>query len=206
MYFEFYLLSRLDLNLDFYKLHLMISREEALSLLKQNLENQNLVKHCLAVEAIMRELAEYLGEDKEKWGLVGLIHDIDYEKTKDNPKIHGILALEVLKGKVDEEILKAVKSHNFENTGTKPETKMERALIAADSISGLIVACALVMPNKKLEEVGVETIKKKFKQKDFARRCSRERILFCEKIGIPKEKFFEICLNGLKKISKELGL
>ena len=118
MYFEFYLLLRLDLNLDFYKLHLMISREEALSLLKQNLENQNLVKHCLAVEAIMRELAEYLGEDKEKWGLVGLIHDIDYEKTKDNPKIHGILALEVLKGKVDEEILKAVKSHNFENTGT----------------------------------------------------------------------------------------
>ncbi len=184
----------------------MISREEAFSLLKENLKNQNLVKHCLAVEAIMRELAEYLGEDKEKWRLLGLIHDIDYEKTKDNPKIHGILAAEILKDKVDEDILKAIKSHNFENTGIKPETKMEKALIASDSISGLIVACALVMPSKKLEEVRIETIKKKFKQKDFARNCRRERILFCEQIGIPREKFFEIALNALKKISEELGL
>ncbi len=184
----------------------MISREEAFSLLKENLKNQNLVKHCLAVEAIMRELAEYLGEDKEKWGLLGLIHDIDYEKTKDNPKIHGILAAEILKDKVDEDILKAIKSHNFENTGIEPETKMEKALIASDSISGLIVACALVMPSKKLEEVRVETVKKKFKQKDFARNCRRERILFCEQTGIPREKFFEIALNALKKISEELGL
>ncbi|HDH91701.1 MAG TPA: HDIG domain-containing protein [Candidatus Aenigmarchaeota archaeon] len=185
----------------------MISREEAFSLLKENLKNQNLVKHCLAVEAIMRELAKYLGEDKEKWGLLGLIHDIDYEKTKDNPKIHGILAAEeILKDKVDEDILKAIKSHNFENTGIKPETKMEKALIASDSISGLIVACALVMPSKKLEEVRIETVKKKFKQKDFARNCKRERILFCEQIGIPREKFFEIGLNALKKISEELGL
>jgi len=197
----------LDLNLKPNKLHIMISREEAFSLLKENLKNQNLVKHCLAVEAIMRELAKYLGEDKEKWGLLGLIHDIDYEKTKDNPKIHGILAAEeILKDKVDEDILKAIKSHNFENTGIKPETKMEKALIASDSISGLIVACALVMPSKKLEEVRIETVKKKFKQKDFARNCKRERILFCEQIGIPREKFFEIGLNALKKISEELGL
>lgn len=184
-----------------------MNREEAISLIKENISNKNLFKHMLAVEAIMRNIAQYLGEDVEKWGMVGLIHDIDYEKTKDSPKIHGIIATEkILKDKVDEEILRAIKSHNFENTGVEPETRMEKALIAADSISGLIVACALVMPSKKLEEVRVETVKNKFKQKDFARNCSRERILFCEKIGIDKEKFFEIALNALKKISDELGL
>ena len=83
---------------------------------------------------------------------------------------------------------------------------MEKALIASDAVSGLIIACALVMPSKKLEEVKVKTVKKKFKQKDFARNVSRERILFCEQIGIPREKFFELALNALKGVSDELGL
>jgi predicted hydrolase (HD superfamily) len=107
---------------------------------------------------------------------------------------------------VQEEVIRAIKAHNFENTGVRPETRMEKALIASDAISGLLIACALVMPSKKLCEVKVKTVTKKFKAKDFARKVSRERILLCEEIGIPKEKFFEIALDGLKSISSEIGL
>ncbi|RLI04444.1 phosphohydrolase, partial [Candidatus Bathyarchaeota archaeon] len=99
-----------------------------------------------------------------------------------------------------------IKAHNYEHTGVKPETKMEKALIACDALSGLLVACALVMPSKKLDEVKISTINKKFKQKDFARRVNRNKIMLCEEIGVPKEKFFEIALEGLKKISTEIGL
>ena len=183
-----------------------MERTEALKLIKENVKKENLIKHMLAVEAIMKNLAKYLKEDEKKWGLVGLLHDLDFEKTENEPSKHGVLAEAILSNKVDEEIIRAIKSHNFEHTKVEPKSKLEYALIAADSISGLIVACALVMPSKKLEEVRVETVSKKFKQKDFARGCSRERILFCEKLGIEKEKFFEIALEALKGIASELGL
>ncbi len=183
-----------------------MKREEAIELVKKNIKKGNLFKHMLAVEAIMREIAIYLNKNEEKWSLAGLLHDIDFEITMNEPEKHGIVAEEILKGKVDEKIIRAIKSHNFENTKIEAESEMEKALIAADSISGLIIACALVMPSKKLRDVKVETIKKKFKQKDFARNCNRNRILFCEKINIPREKFFEISLKALQKISNELGL
>ena len=183
-----------------------LSRDEALKLVRENVSNEKIVLHMIAVSAIMKALARYFGEDESKWELVGLLHDIDYEKTKNDPARHGLEAEEILKGKVSEDILHAIKAHNFENTGVNPDSKMEKALIAADAISGLIIASALVMPHKKLEEVRVETLEKKFKQKDFARSVSRERILFCEQIGLSKEKFFEIALNALKEISGELGL
>lgn len=183
-----------------------MNREEAISLVKENITKENLFKHILAVEAIMRGTAKHLNEDAESWGLIGLLHDIDYGKTENDPKNHGIIAEDLLKGKVDEKIIRAIKSHNFDNTGVMPETKMEKALIAADAISGLIVAAALIIPSKKLKDVKVKSIKKKFKQKDFARRCSREKILVCEHVGIPKEKFFEIALEAMQGISEELGL
>ncbi|RJS78942.1 HDIG domain-containing protein [Candidatus Bathyarchaeota archaeon] len=184
----------------------MLSRDEALQLVKENVSKENIVKHMLAVEAIMRSLAKHFSENENIWGLTGLLHDIDYEKTMDNPEKHGLVAEEILKGKVSEEILRAIKAHNFEHTGITPETRMEKALIACDAISGLLIACALVMPSKKLEDVKVKTVKKKFKDKDFARGADRKRILFCEEINVPKEEFFEIALNGLKQIASELGL
>lgn len=183
-----------------------MDREEAISLVKENIKKENLFKHILAVEAIMRGIANHLNEDVESYGLLGLLHDVDYEKTIGDPKNHTVLAENILKGKVDEKIIRAIKSHNFENTGVIPETKMEKALIAADAISGLIVAAALIIPSKKLKDVKVKSIRKRFKEKDFARRCSRERILVCEHVGIPKEKFFEICLEAMQGISGELGL
>jgi putative nucleotidyltransferase with HDIG domain len=183
----------------------MLSREEALQLIKGHVQKENLLKHMLAVEAIMGGCAEFLGEDKNKWALVGLLHDIDFDKIE-HPKEHGIIAFDILKGKVDEEILTAIKSHNFENTGVMPKSKMEYCLIAADAISGLIIATAFMMPSKKLAEVKVDSIRKKYKQKDFARNCSRENMLYCEKAGIPIEKFFEISLAALQKIASDLGL
>jgi len=183
-----------------------MKREEALKLVKENIHKENLFKHMLAVEAIMKESAEYLGEDKEKWCLTGLLHDIDFGRTENDPEHHALIAEDILKGKVDGEIIRAVKSHNFEHTNVNPETNMENILIAADAISGLIIAAALIIPSKKLADVKVKSIKKKFKQKDFARNCNREKILYCEKTGIDKEKFFEISLKALQNISDELGL
>ena len=183
-----------------------MDREEALRLVKENVSNQKIILHMIAVSAIMKALARYLQKDEQLWELVGLLHDIDYEKTKKNPERHGLEAENMLKERVPEEILRAIKAHNFENTGVSPETDMEKALIAADAVSGLIIASALVMPNRKLEEVKVETLEKKFKQKDFARSISRDRIRFCEQIGIPLKKFFEISLKALQEISSELGL
>ena len=184
----------------------MLGRDDALRLLEENVRDRKIILHMIAVGAIMKELAKYFGEDEEVWELVGLLHDIDYERTKDDPSRHGLVAEEILRSLVSEDILRAIKAHNFENTGIEPRTRMEKALIASDAISGLIIACALVMPSKKLEEVKVRTIKRKFKQKDFARSVRRERILFCEQIGIPREKFFELALNALKGVSGELGL
>ena len=182
-----------------------MNREESLKLLKEHISKENLLKHMYAVEAIMNETAEFLKEDQEKWRLVGLLHDIDFEKCPEHEK-HCTLAPDILKEVLDEEMIKAIKTHNFDNLGMKPETKMELGLIAADAISGLLIAAALMMPSKKLADVKVETISKKFKQKDFARNCNRDLILFCEQIGIPREKFFEISLRALQKVSNELGL
>jgi putative nucleotidyltransferase with HDIG domain len=183
-----------------------MERNEALNLVKENVSNKNLVKHMLAVEAIMRGLAERLGKDSEEWGLIGLLHDIDFDRTKDDPKNHAVVAAEMLKGKIDDEKIRVIKSHNYENTGFQPEKNIDYALIAADAVSGLVIAAALVIPSKKLVDVKAESIGKRYKEKDFARNCSRENMLFCEKLEITKEEFFEISLKALQGISTELGL
>lgn len=182
-----------------------MDRQEAIELIKENVKKENLFKHILAVGATMKKSAEFLNEDKEKWELVGILHDIDFEKMT-NPKEHGIISAKILEGKVDEEIIKAIKSHNFENTGVVPNSNMENCLIAADAISGLIIAIALIIPSKKLNDVKVESISKRFKEKDFARNCKRENILYCEKAGIEREKFFKIALIALQEIASDLGL
>jgi len=185
-----------------------LNREEAVALVRSNVKSQNIFRHMLAVEAIMRVLAEHLGEDEGLWGLTGLVHDIDYEKTVDNFKEHGVLAEELLKGKVPEEVLRATKAHNHENTGVNPETGLEKALIASDAVSGLIVACALVMPSKKAKDVKVRSVRRKFQDTDFARRADRKRIVACEELGIPFEEFLEIALKRnpeRKRRPRDLG-
>ena len=183
-----------------------MNRDEAIELVKSNIKSRNMFRHMLAVEAIMRALAEHLGEDEELWGLTGLVHDIDYEKTADNFREHGVLAQEILRGKAPRKALRAILAHNYENTGVKPETRLDKALIAADAISGLIVACALVMPSKSVRDVKLRTVERKFKDKDFARGADRKRIILCEEIGIPRKEFFEIALKALQKVGRDLGL
>lgn len=167
------------------------------------IKNENLKKHMKSVAAIMEKLAGKLGEDKELWKLVGLLHDIDYEKVDMHE--HGLISAEMLKDYLPIDALNAIKAHN-ELTGYKPTKKIDFALRASDAVSGLIVASALVMPNKKLGEVRIETLKNKFKDKSFARRVDRNRIMECEKIGLNLEEFFEIALNAMKEIANELGL
>lgn len=184
----------------------MISREEALTLVEEKVANKNLIKHMLAVEAIMRGLARRFSEDEELWGLTGLVHDVDYSLTESSPEKHTLVAENLLRGLVPEEVIRAVQAHNSEHTGVEPETRMEKALIAADSISGLLIACALVMPTRKLADVKLKTVMGKATAKDFARAVSRERMLKCEEIGLRPEEFHEITLKSLREISEELGL
>ena len=180
----------------------MITPEEAEKLLREKIKSERYIEHSILVGKMMKILAEHFGEDPIKWYIAGLLHDIDYEITKDTPEKHGLIGAEWLEGKVDEDVLHAIKAHNFEHIGIEPKSKLDYALIACDALSGLISATRLVMPNKTIEEIKVKSLKKKFKQKDFAKSVSRERILFCEKIGLDKSQFFEIILNGLKDGSK----
>jgi putative nucleotidyltransferase with HDIG domain len=185
----------------------MLTRDEAFTLVKKNVTKKNSIFHMVAVEAIMKSTAKHLGENERLWQLTGLLHDIDYEKTENNPNKHSLLSEKILSSfDVPEEVVRAIKAHNFVYSHIKPESNMEKALIACDAISGLLVACALVMPSKKLAEVKVNTVGKKFKDKSFARGVDRERILFCEEIGIPRNIFFKLSLDGLTVVSSEIGL
>lgn len=184
----------------------MISRADGLSFLNDKLQNINLQRHCLAVEAIMRGLADHFGEDRELWGLSGLMHDIDYELTKDNMSRHSLISAGWLEEKgYPVEVVRAVKVHN-ELHGVPPETRMERALIYADAISGLLVAAALIKPSKKIAEVSVQNIMKRFKEKDFARGVHRELILKCEADDLTLEEFSEISLHALQRAAAQIGL
>jgi hypothetical protein len=183
-----------------------MKREQALKLVKEKIENKNLIKHSLAVETCMKFLAKYFNEDEEKWGLAGLLHDIDYEKTKDNPNLHSLKGAEFLeKLGLEKEIVEAVKTHN-EAHGILPETKMAKALYCVDPLTGLIVAATLVLPSKKLNDLTVENVLNRFKEKSFARGAKREIILKCSDINLTLEEFIEICLKAMQEISVELGL
>jgi len=183
-----------------------LNRDEAVELVRSNVERQSVFRHMLAVEAIMKALAEYLREDASLWAMTGLLHDIDYEKTADDFEKHGVLARKMLKGKAPEQVVRAIEAHNCEHSGVKPETSLEKGLLASDAVSGLVIACALVMPSRKVKDVKVKTVRKKFKDKDFARGADRERIALCEELGVQKDKFFEISLRGVQTVSQDLGI
>ncbi|MCK4417564.1 MAG: HDIG domain-containing protein [Candidatus Latescibacteria bacterium] len=183
-----------------------ITRQQAWELLNQKVGSVNLIRHCLASEAIMRALAERLGKDVEQWGIAGLLHDLDFEQTRDEPSRHGLMAALVLaKRGVSPEIVRAVKSHN-EETGTRRQTLLDFALASAETITGLIVAAALVHPGKELSQVKVKSVLKKMKQKEFARNVDRQIILECKNLGLSLEEFVQISLRAMQAISDQLGL
>ena len=181
--------------------------DKGLNLLKQHMNNKNLVKHCIAVALCMEGLAKRLNGNPEKWKIAGLLHDIDYEYTKNNFMEHGIKGGEILKneGFDDEEILNAIKRHaGHENN--MPQTKIDWALYSSDPLTGLIVAATLMHPKKKLENVDLNFIKKRFKEKRFAAGANREQIKQCEKLGLELDEFLNICLDSMKGAANELGL
>lgn len=184
-----------------------LNREEYFKELKKRVHDENLIKHMLAVEAVMRELAKRFGEDEEKWSLTGLLHDIDYEETKDNPQQHSLIGSEWLKEMgLPDEITYAVKVHN-ERHGLPRNSILDKSLYIVDPLTGFITAVALVRPDKKLASVEVKSIKKKFKEKSFAAGADRDQIMLCEtELGIPLDEFFEIALKAMQGIAEQLEL
>lgn len=183
-----------------------MERNEAFNLMQERISNKNLKKHCLAVEAVMRALAERFGEDEEKWGAAGLLHDIDYEETQDDPASHSLVGSEILEELgLPEDIVYAVKVHNDYHNLPRINL-MDKALFATDPLTGLVVASALITPEKKLHAVDVEFLLNRYKEKSFARGARRESIESCSEMGLGLEEFMGIGLNAMKSIHKDIGL
>lgn len=185
----------------------MIDRDGALALLSSKTNTDWLVKHCLAAEAVIRAMARRLGRDEELWGVVGLLHDLDFDETKKNPEKHGVKTTEWLANSgLPPEALQAILAHNAESLGFRRESELDFALSCSESITGLIVAAALVRPDRKLEGVKPKSIRKRLKERSFARNVSREQIRECEKVGLDLEEFVELSLDAMKGIAGEIGL
>jgi putative nucleotidyltransferase with HDIG domain len=182
-------------------------REKALAKLRDHVKNEKTIVHCLASEAVMRKLAARLGEDEDRWGLTGLLHDVDVEVTNADPKVHALKAGELLSDfDFDEEMLDAIRMHNDEATGLPRSTRFQHALAAGETITGLIYATTLVYPDKKIESVKYKSVRKRMKEKAFAASVKREHILECEEIGIPLDEFIQISVDAMRGISDEIGL
>ncbi len=183
-----------------------MNREEALDSVKDNVENENLLKHMLATETIMETLARRLGEDEDEWGLTGLLHDIDVELTEGDMNNHSRLGADLVREMgASEAVVHAILCHN-EAHGVPLETKLDKGLFCADPLTGLITAAALVRPDKKLASVEAKSVKKRFKEKSFAAGASREQIASCSELGLELDEFIELGLKAMQGIAKDLGL
>ncbi|MEK7550844.1 MAG: HDIG domain-containing metalloprotein [Patescibacteria group bacterium] len=185
-------------------------RQEALEILHNMVQSQNLRKHCYAVGAVMATLAlkfEMSNDKCQIWEIAGLLHDADYEKY---PKKHPSVTIEELeKRKEDPELIAAIKAHawGYREGYPKPESKFEWSLYICDELTGLIVACALVRPDRKLASVDVASVMKKWNQKSFAAGVDRSHIELCdEKLGIKLPDFIQIALSAMQAIAIDLGL
>ncbi len=183
-----------------------MTREEAWELLNEYTKSPNLIKHALAVEAAMREYAEKFGEDVDTWGLVGLLHDFDYERYP-NAEEHPYKGAEVLREKgVPENLIQTMMSH-APYTNIPRETKMAKTLFAVDELCGFITAAALVRPDKSIHTLKPKSVKKKFKQKAFAAQVSREDMIKgAEDLGVEMTEHIQTVIDAMQKISDKLGL
>jgi putative nucleotidyltransferase with HDIG domain len=184
----------------------IVAREEAWSLLIEFTQSESLRKHALAVEACMRAYARKLGGDESLWGLVGLIHDFDYEKYP-SAEDHPFKGSEILKERgYSEEIRRAILSH-AEYSGVPRETPMEKALFACDELAGFITAATLVKPSKSLSELDARSVRKKMKDKAFARSVNREDIVNgAADLGVDLEEHITFCIEAMKAVARDLGL
>lgn len=183
-----------------------MDRPEAFILVTERIDNRNLVNHCVAVEVIMEALARHFelsDADVARWGLAGLLHDLDYAETAEDFERHAVVTAQQLQGLVDDEIIHAILAHADK---APRETLMDRALYAADPTTGFIVAAALVRPEKSLAPVEVKSLLKRWKEKAFARGASREQMGACEELGMSREEFLTLSLAAMQGRAAEIGL
>ena len=184
-----------------------MTREDAIELLERYIKNERMLSHSYATEAVMRALARKLGHSEEKWGIAGLLHDLDLEITHADLAIHTRETERILSERgVDADIIDAIKMHNEDAWGLKRNSVFHHALSAGETITGLIVATALVYPDKKLSSVKAKSVTKRMKEKAFAASVNRDTIIECERLGLRLDEFAEICLQAMKEISDQLGL
>ena len=181
-------------------------RAAVLAEVEARVANENLRRHMLATEAIMRALATRFGEDPDVWGLAGLGHDLDTEETEGEFTRHGAVAAARLRELgLPEEAVHAVAAHN-PDTGVAADGRLDIALVAADQLSGLITAAALVRPEKDLAGVKVKSVRKRYREGAFARGVDRASIARCEELGLELDEFFALGLEAMQGIAPDLGL
>ncbi|MBN2373227.1 HD domain-containing protein [bacterium] len=181
-----------------------MERQRALELIQKHVTTKNLIKHLLATEAVMRSLACHFGEDPLAWGMAGLVHDLDYDLTKDDFSQHGKLGAEILSEEgIDEDILHAVRAHSG---NVEAQTRLAKALYCTDPLTGFLVACALISHSRKLKDVDVPFVLNRFREKRFAAGANRDIIMKCGDIGLSLEEFIEIGLKAMQETADDLGL
>lgn len=185
-----------------YKVAIM-DRNQALEIVNRHIKNPQMVKHMLATEAVMRALARRFGEDEDRWGLAGLLHDADAEIASSEEQ--GLVVPKLTQNGLDEESAAAIASHN-PYTGIRPKGRMGWALYAADPLTGLIIASALILPDKKLAALAVHSVLKRFAETRFAKGANREQIAASSELGVTLEEFVQIGLAAMKSIAGDIGL
>jgi putative nucleotidyltransferase with HDIG domain len=183
-----------------------MKREEALKAIRDRVKNENLVRHMIATEAIMRALAKRFGADEEEWALSGLLHDIDIELLNGDMKDHSRLGSDLARQLgATEAMAHAILTHN-EAHGVAAESQMDKALFCADPVTGLITAAALVRPDRKLAGVEAKSVRKRFKEKSFAAGANRQNIAACSALGIELDEFIELSVKAMQEAAADLGL
>lgn len=183
-----------------------MTRDELWAEVERRVASKNLLKHIRAVEVVMRRLARHFGEDEERWGAAGLLHDIDYDETKNDPERHSILSGEIARSLgFDDEIVDAVMAHN-EIHGFPRSTRMAKALYSCDPLTGLIVASALIKPEKKIALIDADFVMHRMGEKSFAKGANREAIKACSELGLELNEFIALGIEAMQDISQELGL
>ncbi len=190
-----------------------MTRDGAYQTLTVYVQSQNLIRHHLATEVAMRSLAQHLSKSKnqlldiEKWGITGLLHDADYELTRKTPEKHTLYLEEKLGEQIPKDIMYAIKAHNYAYTKIEPTSLMDWALYTCDELTGFIVACTLVLTDKKIKSLSTDFVLNKMNDNAFAKSVNREQIKLCEKsLGIPLSEFIMIVLSSMQAIDTTLGL
>jgi uncharacterized protein len=182
-------------------------RDEALPFLKEHLKTENLVRHCIATEAILRALAQRLGHDEELWGITGLFHDMDLDLVDNDMNQHGRKTAQILEEKgFPEEGRQAILAHNGDVLDIPLVTPLDVALLAGETITGLVVATTLVYPSRKVADVKVKSIRKRMKEKRFAAGVDRDKVRKIEELGIPLDDFLNLALDSMRGVADEIGL